>query len=144
MNQNFKVDRVENMSDENQSQTLINIESLINTASSRMDELSRLLKEQKSMIDDLLSNDNQYQTIEQEVKKQTKVKASSRQNVLNSPEAKPVLEKIKDNQQQLKELKIALSDYLSQYVKLSGTNQIEGPDGVVRQIIYTAKLVKSK
>ena len=84
------------MSDENQSQTLINIESLINTASSRMDELSRLLKEQKSMIDDLLSNDNQYQTIEQEVKKQTKVKASSRQNVLNSPEAKPVLEKIKD------------------------------------------------
>ena len=55
-----------------------------------------------------------------------------------------VLEKIKDNQQQLKELKIALSDYLSQYVKLSGTNQIEGPDGVVRQIIYTAKLVKSK
>ena len=96
------------------------------------------------MIDDLLSNDNQYQTIEQEVKKQTKVKASSRQNVLNSPEAKPVLEKIKDNQQQLKELKIALSDYLSQYVKLSGTNQIEGPDGVVRQIIYTAKLVKSK
>lgn len=132
------------MPEENQAQTIINIESLINTASSRIDELSRQLKEQKAMIDDLLLNNSQYQQVEEEAKKQTKLKTSSRQNLLNSPEAKPILEKIKDNQQQLKEFKIALSDYLAQYVKVSGSNQIEGPDGVVRQIIYTAKLVKSK
>ncbi len=144
MNQNSTADRVESMPEENQAQTIINIESLINTASSRIDELSRQLKEQKAMIDDLLLNNSQYQQVEEEAKKQTKLKTSSRQNLLNSPEAKPILEKIKDNQQQLKEFKIALSDYLAQYVKVSGSNQIEGPDGVVRQIIYTAKLVKSK
>jgi hypothetical protein len=132
------------MPDENQVQNLINIESLINTANSRIEELTRQLKEQKGMIDELLLNDSQYQQVDEATKKQAKIKNSARQNILNSAEAKPVLEKIKDNQQQLKELKIALSDYLSQYVKLSGTNQIEGPDGVVRQIIYTAKLVKSK
>ena len=43
---------------------------------------------------------------------------------------------------QVKELRVALSDYLAQYVNLSGSNQIEGPDGVTRQIIYTARLVK--
>ena len=58
------------------------------------------------------------------------------------PEAKMVVEKLTDLQSQLKELKVALSDYLAQYVTLAGTNQIELTDGILRQIIYTAKLVK--
>jgi hypothetical protein len=62
----------------------------------------------------------------------------------SGPEAKSTLDKIKENQTEAKELKIALSDYLSQYVATSGTNKLRGPDGVVRQIIYTAKLVKTK
>jgi len=141
---NFSLDKVKSMPDENQAQNLLNIESLINNASVRLDELSRQLHEQKSMIDALLENNAEYQEIDKEAKKQAKLKTSAKQNVLSSPEAKPTLDKLKDNQTQAKELKIALSDYLAQYVALSGTNQIEGPDGVVRQIIYTAKLVKTK
>lgn len=132
------------MPDENQVQNLLNIESLINTATVRLDEISRQLHEQKSMIDALLENNAEYQEIEKESKKQAKLKTSAKQNILSAPEAKSTLDKLKENQIQAKELKIALSDYLAQYVALSGTNQIEGPDGVVRQIIYTAKLVKTK
>ena len=132
------------MSDENQAQNLLNIESMINNASARLDEVSKVLKEQKSMIDALLENDDTYQEIEKETKKQAKLKNSAKQNALSGPEAKSTLDKIKENQTEAKELKIALSDYLAQYVATSGTNQIEGPDGVVRQIIYTAKLVKTK
>ena len=132
------------MPDENQAQTILNIESLINTATVRLDEISRQLQEEKGMIDALLENNAEYQEIEKEAKKQAKLKTSAKQNVLSSPEAKSTLDKLKENQMQAKELKIALSDYLAQYVALSGTNQIEGPDGVVRQIIYTAKLVKTK
>ena len=132
------------MPDENQVQNLLNIESLINTATVRLDEISKQLQEQKSMIDALLENNAEYQEIEKEAKKQAKLKNSAKQNVLSAPEAKSTLDKLKENQMQAKEFKIALSDYLAQYVALSGTNQIEGPDGVVRQIIYTAKLVKTK
>lgn len=132
------------MPDENQAQTILNIESLINTATVRLDEISRQLQEEKGMIDALLENNAEYQEIEKEAKKQAKLKTSAKQNVLSAPEAKSTLDKLKENQMQAKELKIALSDYLAQYVALSGTNQIEGPDGVVRQIIYTAKLVKTK
>jgi len=132
------------MPDENQAQNLLNVENLINAATIRLDEVSKLLKEQKSMIDALLENSAEYQEIEKEAKKQAKLKTSAKQNVLSSPEAKSTMEKLKENQTQAKELKIALSDYLAQYVALSGTNQIEGPDGVLRQIIYTAKLVKTK
>jgi len=141
---NFSLDKVKGMPDENQAQNLLNIESLINSATVRLDELTKQLHEQKSMIDALLENNPEYQEIEKDAKKQAKLKTSAKQNVLNAPEAKSTLDKLKENQTQAKELKVALSDYLAQYVALSGTNQIEGPDGVVRQIIYTAKLVKTK
>ena len=141
---NFSLDKVKSMPDENQAQNILNIESLINTATVRLDEISKQLQEQKSMIDALLENNAEYQEIEKEAKKQAKLKTSAKQNVLSAPEAKSTIDKLKENQTQAKELKIALSDYLAQYVALSGTNQIEGPDGVVRQIIYTAKLVKTK
>ena len=78
------------MPDENQVQNLINIESLINTANSRIEELTRQLKEQKGMIDELLLNDSQYQQVDEATKKQAKIKNSARQNILNSVEAKPV------------------------------------------------------
>ena len=132
------------MPDENQAQTLINIESLINTATVRLDEITKQLHEQKSMIDALLENNAEYQEIDKEAKKQAKLRATARQKALNTPGAKTNIDKLKETQSQLKEVKIALSDYLAQYVKISGSNQIEGPDGVVRRIIYTAKLVKTK
>jgi len=53
-----------------------------------------------------------------------------------------IVEKVKDLSAETKELKVALSDYLSQYVTLSGSNQFEGKDGVIRKIVYSAKLIK--
>jgi len=132
------------MPEENQAQNILNIESLINNANTRLDTLTSEMKEEKSMVEAVLENDAEYQEVEKEAKKQAKLKTVARQKALNIPEAKSALEKLKDTQIQLREIKTALSDYLAQYVALSGTNQIEGPDGVLRQIIYTAKLVKSK
>jgi hypothetical protein len=123
---------------------LVNVESLINSTNSRFDTLDKEFKEQKSMLDAILENDLEYQEAALAAQKLAKQKMIARQKVLQKPEAAHIVEKIKDYQSQIKELKVALSDYLAQYVTLSGTNQIEGPDGVLRQIIYSAKLVKSK
>jgi hypothetical protein len=130
--------------DTNQALNIVNIETMINNTTARFDTLDREYKEQKSMLDALLENDTEYQEIAKEAQKQAKLKTIAKQKVMARPEAKDVVEKIKDCQIQIKELKTALSDYLAQYVTISGTNQIEGPDGVLRQIIYTAKLVKQK
>ena len=132
------------MPDENQAQNIINTESLINTANARLNDLTYESKEYKAMIDEILESDTEFQEIDKEAKKQAKLRAQARQKVLNTPGAKTNIDKLKETKTQLREVKIALSDYLAQYVKISGSNQIEGPDGVVRQIIYTAKLVKSK
>ena len=141
---NSKIDKVKNMSDENKVATLLNIESLINSANSKLNDLTYEVKEYKSMLDEILESNTEFQEADKEAKKTAKLRAAARQKALNIPAAKTNIDKLKETQTQLKEIKIALSDYLSQYVSISGTNQIEGPDGVVRQIIYTAKLVKSK
>ncbi len=128
----------------NQAVNLLSVESLINSTMSRFEILDKEYKEQKSMIDALLENDLEYQEAAIEAKKQAKLKTIAKQKVMTKPEATHIVEKLQDTQSQIKELKTALSDYLAQYVTLSGSNQIEGADGVLRQIIYTAKLVKSK
>ena len=121
---------------------LTNIESLINSHDSRLNTLTQELKTQKSMLNDLLANNEEYTKTSEESSKLAKLKTLAKQKALKQPAAVPLVEKIKDCQMQVKELRVALSDYLTQYVNLSGTNQIETEDGVIRQIIYTARLVK--
>ena len=132
------------MADNQNSQSainLVNIENLINSHDQRLEELDRELKTQKEMFTALLENDEEYLAADKEAKKTTKLKIQAKAEVMLRSEAKANVEKIKDLQSQIKELKVALSDYLSQYVTLSGTNQIETIDGKMKQIIYTARLI---
>jgi len=126
----------------NAASNLLSIESLIKSHDGHLDSLSKELRVQKEMLDAILDNDEEYRTSATEASKYAKLKTIAKGKVLKRPEAITLVDKIKDYQAQMKELKVALSDYLSQYVTLSGINQIEGSDGVLRTIVYTAKLVK--
>jgi len=131
------------MANSNNSVTnLLSIESLIKSHDQRLDTLTKELRTHKSMLDGILDNDEEFRTCATEASKSAKLKTIAKQKVLKQSESLSLVEKIKDYQAQIKELRVALSDYLAQYVTLSGTNQIEGSDGVLRQIVYTAKLVK--
>lgn len=126
----------------NAAANLLNIESLVNSHDAKLTELQKDLSVQKDMLSGMLESNEEYALAHQEATKTAKVKMLAKQKVLKSPSAVTVVEKVKEIQSEIKELKVALSDYLSQYVSLSGTNQIEGPDGVIRQIVHSAKLVK--
>jgi len=137
------IGKLNDMTDSNNTaKNLINIESLVNSHDQRLDTLSKELKTNKSMLDGILDNDQEYRAAATEASKYSKLKTIAKQKVLKSSESVALVEKIKDYQAQIKELRVALSDYLAQYVTLSGSNQIEGTDGVLRTIVYTAKLVK--
>lgn len=133
------------MPDETNQQTsnLLNIESLINSYNTRLENLTKESNQYREMVNALLENDDEYQKASEEAKKVGKIKTQAKAKVLQKPEAISTVEKLKDIQSQIHESRNALSDYLSQYISLAGTNQIEGPDGILRKIIYTAKLVKS-
>ncbi|KKR68425.1 MAG: hypothetical protein UU09_C0009G0007 [Microgenomates group bacterium GW2011_GWA2_40_6] len=126
------------------SSTLNSIESLIHSHQTRLESLSKELKTHKLMLESIMEANKEYQEIADAAAKAVKLKSQAKQKVLTNPEAKSQMEKIKDELIEVKELKIALSDYLSQYVTLSGSNQIESPDGFVYDIIYNAHLTKKK
>lgn len=62
--------------------------------------------------------------------------------ILNLPANAGLNEKVKDLSGEVKELGGALSDYLREYQRMSGVNEIESEDGEVHEIVYTARLVK--
>ena len=61
---------------------------------------------------------------------------------MKRPDVAALAGKLKSLKSEKKELQEGLSDYLREYQRLSGSNEIEGEDGEIRQIVYVAKLVK--
>lgn len=122
--------------------SLFTIENLIKTHISHIETVKNELSKQVEMMNDVLNNDSGYKEAAEQGKEVNKKKAEAKQNVLKSPSNASLNQKIKDMRQELKELKGALSNYLQQYQKIADTDQIESEDGEVRQIVYSAHLVK--
>ena len=122
--------------------SLFTIENLIKTHVNHIETVKLELHKHAEMMNDVLNNDEGYKKVAEEIKELNKKKTEAKQNVLKSPANATLNQKIKDMKQELKELNNALSNYLQQYQKLADTDQIESEDGEVRQIVYSARLVK--
>ncbi len=125
-----------------EGQVLIELEDLIKNHISSIDNLQGELKKQKEMLDDIFANDPVYQSHLEQAKEATKLKSATKQQILKQPQAKELDDRIKSMKSEVKEQQAALSDYLQEYNRISGVNEIEGEDGEVREIVYVAKLVK--
>lgn len=123
---------------------IINVENLINSYNLKLDSIVRELQEQKSMLQSVLDNDTEYSQLAQEADKVSKTKSMARQKVLKQSNVVSIIEKTKDLKNELREVKIAMSDYLTQYITLSGSRQIEAPDGTLMDIVYSARLIKKR
>lgn len=130
------------MSTSNAANNLLNIESLVKSHDDRLGVLTKELKINQEMLNSILDNNQEYTDSAKEASKFVKLKTLAKQKVLKEPASLDLVEKIKDYQAQIRELKVALSDYLAQYVTISGQTQIESTDGTLKSIVYTAKLVK--
>lgn len=126
----------------NGGEIIINMESMIKSHISSIDKLQDEIKKHKGILDDIFANDPTYQQHDKAVKEATKVKQATKAEILKRPQAKELSEKVRNLKSELKELRDALSDYLQEYQRMSGVNEIEGDDGEVREIVYQAKLVK--
>lgn len=122
--------------------SLFAIENIIKTHISHIDSVKVELGKHAEMMNDVLNNDSTYKEFAEQVKEINKKKLEAKQNILKSPSNASLNQKIKDMRQEIKELKAALSNYLQQYQKIADTDQIESEDGEVRQIVYSAHLVK--
>lgn len=122
--------------------TVLELESLIKQGMTAMDRNKSELKKLKEMMDSALLNDEPYREAAEKAKESAKAKGKAKYSLMEQQANKQLDEKIKDLQTENKELAQAQSEYLREYARLSGTNEIEGDDGEVREIVYMAKLVK--
>ncbi len=122
--------------------TVLELENMIKTNVTAVDRNKAELKKLKEMLESALLNDEPYRIAAEKAKEAAKEKGKAKAAVMQNPATKQLDEKVKDLTTENKELNEAQSEYLREYAKLSGTNEIEGEDGEVREIIYVAKLVK--
>lgn len=121
---------------------VLNLESMIKTTMAALDRQSQESRKLKEMLDDILNNDPGYAEAVEKTKEATKVKQGEKARVLKQPQAKDLDDKLKNLKSEIKENQAALSDYLQEYARMAGVNEIEGEDGEVREIVYTAKLIR--
>lgn len=135
---------VEEIEENNQNQVTIlqSLESLIKENLSKVGKLQEEANQSKEMIDSVLSNDEVYKQHEEAAKQAQKVKTATKSEILKRPDVKHIAEKLKNIKLEIKEIKESMSSYLTEYQRLSGSNQIEDQTGNVMEIVYVAKLVK--
>ena len=121
---------------------ILELESMIKNSLTTVDRNKAELKKHKEMMESVLTNDEGYRESSEKAKEAAKAKGKAKLNVLANPATKQIDEKIKDLAAEIKELNIGLSEYLREYQRLSGSSEIEGDDGEVREIVYVAKLIK--
>lgn len=128
--------------EETGGEILVNMEGMIKNHISAIDKLQEEVKKHKEMLDDIFENNPTYKEHSDKSKEASKVLGTTKAQILKQPQAAELSEKVKTLKSELKENQDSLSDYLQEYARLSGVNEIEGEDGEVREIVYSAKLIK--
>lgn len=126
----------------NAVQTQLSVESLIKTLITRIARVKEELKPANEMLNDLLNNNEAYQLAANEAKEVSKKKSAIKKEILSTPAGKMAQDKVNEFKSELKDAQEALSSYLGDYQKLTGSSEIEGEDGELRKIVYVAKLVR--
>ena len=125
-----------------QAETLVTITGLIQNYISSIDRLKKEISENRQMLEDSFMNDTTYKEKEEKAKEANKDKNVFKQQILKQPTLMALSEKIKDLRSSMKDSKQQLSDYLQEYQKLTGANEIEDAQGNLSEIRYTARLVR--
>lgn len=122
--------------------TIISIDNAIKHHLSNIAKIKEDIKTEKEMIDSMLTNNPKYVEDLENAKSTNKEKNATKQQLLKTPQAAPITQKIKDLALEVKDLQNGLSHYLQQYSQLTGATEFEDEEGELRQIIYVAKLVR--
>lgn len=129
---------------ENDAESLISIERLIQTHLERVENLREEAKKFSDMLADILINSGVYSEHEQAAKEAVKTKNITKKDLLKDPSAQELALKVKALKSEMKEHQASLSHFLAEYARQTGASTFEDINGELRDIVYVAKLVKKK
>lgn len=122
--------------------TLLSLENLIKSSIESMDRMRIDLKKLKELQEDALNNDPTYKEHADKVKEANKIKNATKQQIFKQPSIMNIANKAKNLSSEIKEKQESLSDYLKEYQRMAGVNQIELGNGEVLEIVSTVKVVR--
>lgn len=128
--------------DNSPAMVILNLENLIRSHLGSIDTLEEELTKHSEMLNDIFEADPTYKDHADKAKEASRVKSQTKQQILKQPQAADLDTKVKAMKSELADTRTALADYVREYARLSGLTEITGDDGEVREIVYTAKLVK--
>jgi len=120
----------------------LSLENLIKTYAEKIGILEKELKEKSQILKDTFESDAVYREHAQKAKEANQTKAITKQQLLKQPAMAEISERIKDLKFDIQESLVMMSDYLQQYQKQTGANQIEVGNGEILEIVSVVKLVK--
>lgn len=127
---------------EDNSTVITSLDELIKSHISSIDRLQEEQKKLRETLADGFNNDAEFKQLSDKVKDANKAKSVKRAQIMEQSGVIEIANKLKSLNAEVKEKQTSLSDYLLEYQRMTGVNQIEGSDGEVREIIHIAKLVK--
>lgn len=119
-----------------------NIKTMINSSLNEIKKKTEDKKAAKEMIDDNLKGNPVYRENAEKAKEADKVRKVTKEQVMSTPSMIALSQKVKDISQDIKGSKAALSDYLLEYERLTGANQLTLFDETTVDIIKSAKVIK--
>ena len=134
------VDLKDTASSRDDAKLLLSLEEMIRNNRAIIENTRKELTENREMLKDTFENDPIYVEQNEEVKKASKIKNATKAQILKKADIAILADKVKSLQSQLKETTDALSDYLREYQRVSGSNTFEGENGEVLEIVYVARL----
>lgn len=123
---------------------LLNLEAMIKSYITQLETKREELKKYKEMMSAVLANDATFVEEQRNVKEAQKKLKNIRSKLMQQPEVMETSQVLKDTTTEVKEMDVALSDYLREYQRLSGSTEIVTDNGQVHEITYIAKLIKKK
>lgn len=127
---------------DDQSQVLTSLDEMIKSHVQSIDRLKVEVRKLRETIEDGFANDAVYKEHDDAAKAAAKVKLATKAQIMKQPAVLTLVQKMKTLASELKEKQFSLSDYLLEYQRLSGANQIETDDGQVLEIVNSAKIVR--
>jgi len=124
-------------------QSTLDLTGLIDSYIQQIERTRQNLSKQKDILDSIFDNDPTYQEHLKAAREAAKVKGATKKQLMRLAQAVELSASVQNLRSQIKELNQTLSDYLQEYARQSGQTSIETSDGVLRQIVYTARLVKA-
>lgn len=127
---------------EDQSAVLTSLDEMIKAHVQSIDKLRVEVKKLREMIQDGFANDAVYKEHDDAAKAAAKVRQATKAQIMKQPAIVALVQKMKTLNSELKDKQFSLSDYLLEYQRISGANQIETDDGQILEIVNSAKVVR--